>query len=89
MRKAIRSVLILVAVALLFSVIAGCSKHPNEEQLSALEETNQAALAAETQLEALQAEKADLESQLAEKKQQLEDCEAEKDLVSRRLTEDR
>ena len=89
MRTAIRTVLVLTAIALLFSVMTGCSKHPNEEQLSALEETNQAALAAESQLQTLQAEKANLERQLAEKKQQLDDCEAEKDLVSRRLGEDK
>jgi molecular chaperone GrpE (heat shock protein) len=89
MRKAIRGVLVLTAVALLFSVMTGCSKHPNEEQLSALEETNQAALSAERQLESLQAEKANVEKQLAEKKQQLDECEAEKELVSRRLAEKR
>ena len=89
MRTAIRMVLVLTAIALLFTVMTGCSKHPNEEQLSALEETNQAALAAESQLQTLQAEKANLEKQLAETKQQLDDCEAEKDLVSRRLGEDR
>lgn len=89
MRKAIRGVLVLTAVALLFSVMTGCSKHPNEEQLSALEETNQAALSAERQLETLQAEKANLEQQLAEKKQQLEECETEKRLVSQRLAGER
>lgn len=89
MRTAIRMVLVLTAIALLFTVMTGCSKHPNEEQLSALEETNQAALAAESQLQTLQAEKDNLEKQLAETKQQLDDCEAEKDLVSRRLGEDR
>jgi hypothetical protein len=89
MRKAIRGVLVLTAVALLFSAMTGCSRHPNEEQLSALEQTEQAALSAERQLESLQAEKADLEKQLAEKKQQLEECENEKDLVASRLAENR
>ena len=85
MRKAIRGVLVLTATVLLFAVVAGCSKHPNQEQLSALEEANQAALSAERQVQTLQADKANLEKQLAEKKQKLEECETEKKAVTDRL----
>lgn len=63
----------------------GCTKHPNEKQLQALEETKQAAQAAEAQLEQKRQEKANLESQLAEKKAQLEKAQAEKAKIAQKL----
>ena len=74
----------MVAVVASMSMI-GCSKHPNEKQLQALEETKQAALAAESQLEQKRQEKADLERQLAEKKAQLEKAQAEKAKIAQKL----
>jgi hypothetical protein len=87
MRKAIRSLVVVAAMGALFLafVLTGCSKHPSEEQLTALEESKQAAMAAEEQLVAKKAEKEDLEKQLADKKQQVDDCKAEKEAVSERL----
>jgi Tfp pilus assembly protein PilN len=64
---------------------SGCTKHPNQEQLSALEEQKKAALAAEEQLDKLRREKADLENQLAKKKAELEKSKKEKEAVQQRL----
>ncbi|MGQ9559128.1 MAG: hypothetical protein ACUVTG_09900 [Candidatus Oleimicrobiaceae bacterium] len=86
MRNTLRRGWILAMAALLLVTFAlGCAKHPSKEQLTKLEETKQAALAAEEQLKAKDAEKASLEQQLAAKQQQLERCQAEKNAVAGRL----
>ncbi len=86
MRKASRSLIMLITglivVGLYFS---GCTKHPNQEQLNALEEQKKAALSAEDQLDKLRREKADLENQLAKKKAELEKSKKEKEAVQQRL----
>lgn len=64
---------------------SGCTKHPSQEQLNALEEQKKAALAAEDQLDKLRREKADLENQLAKKKAELEKSKKEKEAVQQRL----
>jgi len=88
MRKMMRTIIVLVSVACLILSIAltGCTKHPNEEQRQALEEQKKAALAAEDQLAKQQQVKADLERELAEKKQKLEDAKSEKEAVKNRLS---
>ena len=65
--------------------VIGCTKHPNEKQLQALEECKQASSAAEAQLEQKRQEKAGLENQLAEKKRQLEKAQSEKAKISQKL----
>ena len=74
-----------IACLLAMFLFSGCTKHPNEEQLNALEETKKAALAAEDELANKQQEKADFENELAEKKQKLEDAKSEKEAVKSRL----
>lgn len=89
MGKLSRTILVIVSVAcLVLSLsIGGCTKHPNEQQLQALEEQRKAAIAAEEELAKCQQEKADLDRELAEKKQKLEDAKSEKELVTSRLGE--
>lgn len=89
MGKLSRTIIAIVSVALLVLSlsIGGCTKHPNEQQLQALEEQRKAAIAAEEELANCQQEKADLDRELAEKKQKLEDAKSEKDLVTNRLGE--
>lgn len=89
MGKLSRTILVIVSVAcLVLSLsIGGCTKHPNEQQLQALEEQRKAAIAAEDELAKCQQEKADLDRELAEKKQKLEDAKSEKNLVTNRLSE--
>lgn len=88
MRKLSRMIIVLFSVAclILSLILSGCTKHPNEKQLQALEEQRKAALAAEEQLSKCQQQKADLERELAEKKQKLEDAKSEKETVTNRLS---
>jgi len=87
MRKALRTVVLFAAIALLLSLFAlsGCTQHPNDEELQVLEETKAAALEAEEALSDCKSERSELESQLAEKEQELEDMQEEKEAVSERL----
>lgn len=64
---------------------AGCTKHPNQEQQTKLEDTIKEANAAEQELAKLKREKAELESQLAKKKAELEKSKQEKADVQQRL----
>jgi septal ring factor EnvC (AmiA/AmiB activator) len=63
----------------------GCARHPSKEQLQRLEETKQAALAAEQQLAQCQQQKADLEKQVKAKQDELQKVRAEKAAVQSRL----
>lgn len=87
MRNLSKTILIIVSViGLVLSLsLGGCTKHPNEKQLQALEEQRKAALAGEEQLAKCQQQKADLDRELAEKKQKLEDAKSEKTAVTNRL----
>ena len=87
MQKIVRAfVTVLVVASLLLSFfILGCTRHANEKQLKALEETKSAALAAEAQQATCDRDKRSLQSQLAETKQKLEAMQQEKTTVSNRL----
>lgn len=76
---------LLCGVFLMGLYFSGCTKHPNTEQLNALEEQKKAALAAEDQLDQLRREKAELEKKLAAKKAKLEESKKEKADVQQRL----
>ena len=89
MRKFYSSIsLILIALFMLstFSFM-GCTKHPNAEQLQALEEQKNAALAAEQTLEERRREKSRLESELNQKRKELQAAKDELELVKQRLAE--
>jgi len=89
MRKLSRMILVIISVVgLILSLsLGGCTKHPNEKQLQALEEQKKAALAGEEQLTKCQQQKADIDRELAEKKQKLEDVKSEKEAVTNRLSD--
>ncbi len=89
MQKLSRMILVIISVVgLIFSLsLGGCTKHPNEKQLQALEEQRKATLGAEEQLAKCQQQKADLDRELAEKKQKLEDVKSEKETVTNRLSD--
>jgi septal ring factor EnvC (AmiA/AmiB activator) len=65
--------------------ISGCTRYANEEQLTALDETQSAAVSAEDQLAGKKAEKAALEAKLAEKQAELKQVQAEKEKVTAKL----
>ena len=66
---------------LLLPLITGCAKRPSKEELSKLEEAKQAALAAEKELDAKKAERAELERELDKKQKELNDIKTERDEV--------
>lgn len=87
MRKVSRMIVILFSVTCLILSLAlsGCTRHPNEKQLQALEDQKKAALAAEEQLAKCEQRKGDVERELAEKKQKLEDAKSEKAAIENKL----
>ncbi len=85
MRKLYHLVLALFVVSS-FSFI-GCTKHPNAEQLQALEEQKNAALSAENTLEQKRNEKSRLESELSKKRRELQETKNELEVVKQRLAE--
>jgi PBP1b-binding outer membrane lipoprotein LpoB len=76
-----------VCLLLLAFLIVGCSRHPNEQELKALEEQKQAAAAAEVKATDCGNEKAAMEKQLAEKTKKAEEMKQEKVEVEKRLAE--
>ena len=60
-------------------MVGGCTKRPSEEELAKLEETRQAADAAEQKLAELRRERMELESVLQEKQAELQRHEEERD----------
>jgi len=74
-----RVMLALFSLVLLSSfLVTGCNRYANEEQLNALEETQGATVAAEEDVAKLEAEKADLQAKLEQKKQELDKVKANK-----------
>ena len=90
MRKFKKTMCIVIIV--LFSIsmlsITGCGWKASEEDIKALEETKDAALAAEKSLEDKKAERMDLEKKVAEKKAELEKVTADKEKVKMQVAED-
>ncbi len=64
--------------------LTACSKHPNEEQLRALDETKKAAVAAEELLAQKRSERDNLQRQLDQKKAEMQKVLNEKTAVSGR-----
>lgn len=79
-------VLVLFSLTLISAFfITGCTRYAKEEQLTAMDETEASAVAAEQKVEDLEQEKAELQAKLEQKKQELEEVQAEKAKVSSRL----
>jgi septal ring factor EnvC (AmiA/AmiB activator) len=76
---------ISIMAVLVVAFLAGCTWHPGEEDIQALEETKTAALAAEKTLADKKAERKDLEAKLAAKKAELTKVSAEKVKVMQKL----
>jgi uncharacterized lipoprotein NlpE involved in copper resistance len=76
---------IVIPILIVFGWLAGCTSHPDEDQIKALEEAKAAAQSAEQTLASKKQEASTLESQCAAKKAELEKVKAEKDLVQQRL----
>ncbi|MDZ7310493.1 MAG: hypothetical protein ONB45_04310 [candidate division KSB1 bacterium] len=89
MRETLKSYLAKgVALCMLASLsLVACTKHPSQEQLKALEETRQAAAAAETQKAQKCSERDDMQRQLQQKKADLQKVQNEKAAVAGRLNQ--
>lgn len=73
---------LFLAVSLLLS---GCTRYANEEQLTTMDETESAALAAEGKVAEKEKEKADLEAKLAEKQEELKKVQEEKEKIQSKM----
>lgn len=80
-----KAVVLVAIVAAFFVISTGCSRHPNEEQIRAMEEARSAALAAEQKLADKRQECDQLESQLADKKKELDAVKQEREDIKKRL----
>ena len=78
-----------IMAVLVIAFLAGCTWHPGEEEIQALEETKAAALAAEKTLADKKAERKDLEAKLEAKKAELAKVKAEKEKVMQKLEEEK
>ena len=89
MRKASKVVSLFVIALFVVSFLSliGCTKHPNAEQLQALEEQKNAALSAENTLEEKRREKSRLESELNQKQKELQEAKNELEEVKKRLNQ--
>ncbi len=65
--------------------MTGCTKKPNDEELTRLEEARSAAESAERKLAELRQERMGLESQLSQKQAELGEHEAERDDLKEKM----
>ena len=73
---------LIVVVSLL---LAGCTRYANEEQLTALDESEASVSALERQIAEKEQEKAELQRRLAEKQEELKKVQAEKEKIKSKL----
>jgi uncharacterized protein YlxW (UPF0749 family) len=86
MTKRVRSfVVVFFSFVLVAFVLGGCTKYANEKQMTQLDETETAAVAAEKKTADLEKEKADLQAKLAEKQAELQKVQAEKESIKAKL----
>jgi septal ring factor EnvC (AmiA/AmiB activator) len=81
--KALR--LLVVVAFVITSGMVSCTKRPDEEQLTKLEETRAAIESAQQKLKELREEAQQLESQLQQKQQELKGVEEERDDIKSKL----
>ncbi len=82
-RTGLLGLLLVFVVALVLGT--GCTKYASEEDLQALEDQRNAALAAEQSLEDCEQETSRMERMKAEKEAELQEVRAEKQAVKRRM----
>jgi peptidoglycan hydrolase CwlO-like protein len=83
--KKLLSIGLVAIFSLSLLTATGCSRHPNEEQIRAMEEARSACLAAEQKLNEVQRERGNLESKLQAKKAELDKTQKEKAHVEQGL----
>ena len=76
---------LVISAFMVIGILAGCTSHPDEEQIQMLEETKSAALAAEQTLADKKQEASSLAQKCESKKAELEKVKKEKALVMQKL----
>lgn len=76
---------LMIASGVLFCGLSGCTKKPNQEELTKLEEARNAAESAERKLAELRQERMSLENQLSQKEAELKQHEAERDDLKQKM----
>ena len=66
-------------------LLSGCTRYANEEQLTTLDESDAAAVAAENKVAEKERERDELQRKLAEKQEELRKVQAEKEKVKKGL----
>jgi septal ring factor EnvC (AmiA/AmiB activator) len=83
-KKSLITKLVMASVVTSALVFTGC-KHPDQDQISKLEEARGAAVSAEQQLAAKKNERVQLEQQVAAKEGELSTKQAEKEDVKQKM----
>jgi len=83
LRKAFRYV--VIGSCVMAFGFSGCTKKPNQEELTKLEEARSAAESAERKLAELRQERMSLENQLSQKEGELKEHEAERDDLKEKM----
>lgn len=78
-------IILALVLSLGLLTMTGCTRHPNEKQISTLEETIRSAKAAQAELEEKTKERQKLESEVQTWKNKLEAAKKEKAEVEKRL----
>ena len=79
--------LLIVTVCVSSFMFSGCTRRPNAQQIQALEEQKQAALAAESTVADRKREKKNREDMVNKKRTELQNTKDELEAVKRRLNE--
>lgn len=79
--------LLIVTLVVSSFMFSGCTRRPNAQQVQALEEQKQAALAAESTVEERKKEKKNREETVNAKRTELQNAKDELETVKKRLTE--
>jgi septal ring factor EnvC (AmiA/AmiB activator) len=77
--------LLLTAGFSLVFLSGGCTKKPNKQEMTALDEASTAAKSAEQKLDDLKKERAALERELESKKEELRGLEEQRDAIKTKL----
>ncbi|HFE63448.1 hypothetical protein B1H10_01330 [candidate division KSB1 bacterium 4484_188] len=84
--KKLVSFVLVGAFSLSLLIAAGCSRHPNTEQISKMEEARSACLASEQKLNEKVKANEELQRQLDQKKANLDELKKEKETMQQRLS---
>jgi uncharacterized protein HemX len=83
--KRFKNAMLTAAIGGSLILAVGCTKHPNEGQIRVMEETRQAALAAEQKLQEMQTKERETQNRLSQAEAELQDCNEKSAATAERL----